>query len=114
MKEILAIIRPNKIDDTKKALDKIGVPAYTTKKVIGRGKEPVDIKLSGYKAKKTTFLPKRAFWIVVSDEDEERVIQAIMDVNSTGNHGDGKIFVMESMKDYTVSTKSVNKAHENK
>ena len=108
MKEILAIIRPNKIDDTKKALDKMGIPEYTTKKVIGRGKEPVDIKLSGFKAKKTTFLPKRAFWIVVSDEDEERVVQAIMDVNSTGNQGDGKIFVMDSMKDYTVSTKSVN------
>ena len=46
MKEIIAIIRPSMVEDTKKALEAVGLPAFTGRKVVGRGKAAVNITQS--------------------------------------------------------------------
>lgn len=98
MKEIIAIIRPNKGKETKERLSENGFYAYSTMRVFGRGKErglryakKVEGKeeLGGMR-----FLPKRLFYIVAADEDVERVIDIIIKANTTGQYGDGKIFVI--------------------
>ena len=43
MKEIIALIRPEKAEDTKKALEAIGLGAFTGRRVMGKGKMPIDI-----------------------------------------------------------------------
>lgn len=108
MKEVMAVIRINKMNQTKEALLKAGFPAMYVKKVTGRGKRKVDIsfldgvitaediqnsKLASVLDEMHRLLPKRFLNIVVNDEDVEKVVKTIIEVNRTGNPGDGKIFV---------------------
>lgn len=102
MKEIIAIIRPNKMAKTKEVLDSLGFPSMTATRVMGRGKqkailneitfeinEPELLKEKG----NMRYIPKRLISLVVPDEDASLTVEAIMKVNCTGQIGDGKIFV---------------------
>ena len=116
MKEIMAIIRINKINATKRALNAAGITSFTvTNNVLGRGKGAVDYRvLEGAKAGSPEaisllgdgprFVPKRLIIVVVSDDFLERTIKAIIDVNQTGTAGDGKIFVMPILEAARVRT----------
>ncbi len=106
MKEVMAMIRINKINATKKALNDAGITSFTaTGKVLGRGKGLVDYRvLEGAKEGRDEaiaqlgegprLVPKRLITVVVSDDWVERTVKAIIEANQTGNAGDGKIFVM--------------------
>lgn len=96
MKEILAILRLNKVRKTKIVLENSGFSAFTCRRVLGRGKNPLN--------KTSMLLPKKAFIIIVNDYDVNTVVNIIMDVNCTENCGDGKIFVMPVSESYKVST----------
>ena len=109
MKEIIAIIRMNKMNVTKRALTAAGISSLTARKVMGRGKGKVDYLLlegakEGYEeainqlGPGPKLIPKRMLNIVVTDDLVEKVIQTIIKVNKTGSPGDGKIFV-ESLVD---------------
>jgi nitrogen regulatory protein P-II 1 len=93
MKRILAIIRPNKLDDVKDALEKIGCHGITVKEVKGRGKQ-LGITES-YRGTDycVDLLPKTEIEIVARDEDVEGIIKTISDTAQTGCIGDGKIFI---------------------
>ncbi|MBN2340005.1 MAG: P-II family nitrogen regulator [Deltaproteobacteria bacterium] len=106
MKEIMAVIQQNKVNVTKKALSNAGITSFTaTGRVSGRGLGLVDMKvLHGAEEGDTQaismlgqgprLIPKRLITVIVSDDWAERTIQAIIKANQTGNHGDGKIFVL--------------------
>lgn len=102
MIEIMAMIRPNKTAATKQALIDVGYPGYTCIKAVGRGKKPISVKLEDGSSLLTKLVIKRVFLVVVEDEAKDRVIQAIMKVNQTGNPGDGKIFVSKIVKSFNV------------
>jgi nitrogen regulatory protein PII 2 len=117
MKEVMAIVRQNKVNVTKEALATAGIPAFTCRKVLGRGKKLIDMTLlrsivdsgeipateSGeYLSETTRLISKRVFTMVVEDENVEKAVNAIMDVNSTGNPGDGKIFVLPISESFRV------------
>ena len=105
MKEIMAIIRMNKMNQTKKALAESGLPAFVAREGYGRGKGLVNqavlegaaagneeaIALLGTKGR---LYPKRILSVVVPDSEVEKVVNAVISVNKTGQAGDGKIFVM--------------------
>ena len=115
MKEILAFIRMNKINQTKQALLEAGYPAMTCRNCMGRGKQIFNMELvdviapdSLPLAKSENLLeairlfPKRYINMFVQNEDVTKIINIIMDVNSTGNPGDGKIFVLPVMESLRV------------
>ena len=105
MKEIIALIRPEKAEDTKKALEAIGLGAFTGRRVMGKGKKPIDIKDgSGHVIMKSFLLPKRMLVIEAEDEDVERIVTIITLVNSTGAAGDGRIFVVPVESSYSIHT----------
>ncbi len=108
MKEVMAIIRMNKISDTKKALSEAGYPAMTCRKVYGRGKKKVDFELIGELidgrpiaapavleslSENHRLISKRLLTMVVDDSDYMEVVGVIIKANKTGNMGDGRIFV---------------------
>ena len=108
MKEIISIIRMNKVSATKEALSEAGYPAFIGEKVNGRGKLMVNTQIlndlikgdeiSSPEVMETItendrLLAKRMLTIVVPDEDAKKIIDIIIDVNQTGDKGDGKIFV---------------------
>lgn len=105
MKEILAVIRMNKMNVTKRALSDAGVSSVTARKVEGRGVGKVDYLLlqgaqAGYEEAISQLgpgpklIPKRMLTIVVPDALVARTVQTIVEVNQTGAPGDGKIFVL--------------------
>ncbi|SHL41169.1 nitrogen regulatory protein P-II family [Anaerocolumna jejuensis DSM 15929] len=117
MKEVMAIVRQNKVNVTKEALASAGIPAFTCRKVLGRGKKLIDMNLittivengelpldsTGEHLSETTrLIPKRVFTLVVEDAQVSKVVDAIMEVNSTDNPGDGKIFVLPIYENYQV------------
>lgn len=95
MKKIEAIIREEKLEPVRKALEEESYFGMTVSEVSGRGKEgglSLQWRAGDYKVE---FLPKIKLEIVVLDEDLSRVLQAIIRSARTGEKGDGKIFVMD-------------------
>ncbi len=105
MKEIIAIIRRHRLQETKAGLLGIGIPALTMVSVEGRGKQKelpgwnyeLDPVLTEIEEKNTgvniRFVPKRMIYTVVEDEDVPKVVETIIRTNQSGHIGDGKIFV---------------------
>lgn len=125
MKEVMAIIRMHMINQTKKALLNAGFPSITCRKVLGRGKKKVDftiMQLPPQKAVKEApwlaetvseqhrLIPKRFLTMIVQDDEVQKVIDAIMEINSTGNPGDGKIFILPISEVYRIRTGETGKA----
>ena len=93
MKKIEAIIRPEKLNAVREALDQKGFSSMTATEVKGRGRQKgiaLQWRAGDYRVE---FLPKVKLEIVVDDKDAETVIDAICDTVQTGEVGDGKIFV---------------------
>ncbi len=101
MKLIKAVIRPEKVYDVAKALEKKGFKAMTMWDVVGRGKE------GGVVVGETAYdeLAKTMIMIAVKDEDVDKVVATITKSAHTGAYGDGKIFVCNLSKVWTIRTK---------
>lgn len=94
MKMVQAIIRPEKIEAVKKALEEKGFIAMTIIEVRGRGEQKgITLEFRGKKVDVDT-IPKMKLEIVVKDEDVEIIIDTIRASARTGKVGDGKIFVL--------------------
>ena len=116
MKEVMAVIRMNKINETKRALNEAGISSFTaTGRVQGRGKGLVDFRiLHGAEegapeaiaqlGQGPRLVPKRLITVVVSDDWVDRTVEAIIKTNQTGNAGDGKIFVLPILEATRVRT----------
>ena len=132
MKEVCAIIRRDKLPETKTALAEAGFPSLTIQSVEGRGKQKGDMACSladmdqdgatcnslHVKLKSTPstyalehtlpkmalFVPKRMITMMVPDAAVDAVVEAILKVNSTGQYGDGKIFICPVETAYTIRT----------
>lgn len=116
MKEVMAVIRMNKINDTKRALNEAGISSFTaTGRVQGRGKGMVDFRiLHGAQdglpeaiaqlGDGPRLVPKRLITVVVSDDWVDKTVQTIIKTNQTGSSGDGKIFVLPILEATRVRT----------
>jgi len=93
MKKIEAIVRVEKLDGVKRALEKSGYPGMTILTVEGHGKQKGLVQQFRGREYKVDLLPKRKIEIVAKDEEVERILTTIMEVARTGEIGDGKIFV---------------------
>jgi nitrogen regulatory protein P-II 1 len=94
MKKIEAIIRPERLEQIKKALEEKGFVPMTVIEVLGRG-EQKGIKLQ-YRGgtMEVDLLPKLKLEMFVQDGDVDVVMKAICDGGRTGKFGDGRIFVL--------------------
>ena len=93
MKKILAIIRPDKLEEVKQTLEQIGCHGLTIKEVRGRGRQlGITESYRGHDYK-VDMLPKTEIEIVTSEKDLEEIVQTIIKTAQTGDIGDGKIFI---------------------
>ena len=93
MKKIEAIVRQEKLEPVRSALEGIGILGMTVSEVSGRGRGkgiPLQWRVGEYRVE---FLPKIKIEVVVLDEDLGKAIHTIMTRARTGERGDGKIFV---------------------
>ncbi|AST56456.1 nitrogen regulatory protein P-II [Thermoanaerobacterium thermosaccharolyticum] len=103
MKEIVAIIRRQKLHETKTALVGLGFSPMSILSVSGRGKQKgfigeVDPVMDEFMLDEADvdvrFIPKRLISIVADDADVPEIVETIIKTNNTGYPGDGKIFVL--------------------
>jgi nitrogen regulatory protein PII 2 len=115
MKEVMAIIRMNKINQTKKALSEAGISSMHARDCLGRGKGLVDVQLlkgaeQGYEeaisqlGNTQRLIPKRMVTIIVPDNLADKTVAAIIAANQTGKSGDGKIFVLPILDTIRIRT----------
>jgi nitrogen regulatory protein P-II 1 len=104
MKIIIAIIKPERFEFVKKALEDKGYVGMTISEVKGRGAQK-GITLE-YRGGKMTvdLLPKVKLEIVVHDKDEDDLVTTLTGAARTGKIGDGKIFVMPVEKSIRIRT----------
>jgi nitrogen regulatory protein P-II 1 len=94
MKMIEAIIREEKLDCVKKALEKGNYFGMTVTEVSGRGRQkgiPLQWRAGEYIV---DLIPKIKIELVVLDEDVDKIVNTIASNARTGETGDGKIFVL--------------------
>ncbi len=96
MKEVIAVIRPEKWQATLDAAGALGLTEYTQMRVMGRGRQrglrymrPVNGSDDGV----MQFLPKRMLAWLVPDELAGWLVSSLINVNKSDNYGDGKVFV---------------------
>jgi len=95
MKRIEAILRPNKLEDVRAALEKVGYPGMMVTEIEGHGKQSGGEKVVHGKTYKVDMLLKARIVIVVLDSDAAKIVDAIQKAAYTGKVGDGKIFVLD-------------------
>jgi nitrogen regulatory protein P-II 1 len=93
MKKIEAIIKPFKLDEVKEALQDVGIQGLSVIEVKGFGRQKGHTELYRGAEYVVDFLPKVKIEVVLSDDQVDGAIEAIIDAAKTEKIGDGKIFV---------------------
>ena len=104
MKLIKCIVRPNKVDEVKDALSKLGVSGMTVSEVRGHGKQKGHTAIYRGKEYNVSLLPKMQIDVVVTDRLVNDCIKAVIEAARTGEIGDGRVFVMPVEQSYKIRT----------
>ncbi|MHC1765830.1 MAG: P-II family nitrogen regulator [Verrucomicrobiia bacterium] len=104
MKKIEAIIKPFKLNEVKDALSEIGVEGMTVSEVKGFGRQKGHTEIYRGSEYTVDFLPKVKIEIVLSDNQVEAAVEAIIKSARTGKIGDGKVFVLDVESAYRIRT----------
>jgi len=94
MKMIVAIIRPDKLQQTKQALARVGITGMTVSDVRGHGRQKGHTEFYRGSKHQVDLLPKARLEVVAAGEQVEKIVEAIVANAKTGQMGDGKIFVL--------------------
>ncbi|MFI3237814.1 MAG: P-II family nitrogen regulator [Lachnospiraceae bacterium] len=97
MKELVLIVRPEKLEQLKTLLDTVGCGGMTIESVMGCGiqkgfDDETTNLIKGFKTN-INLLPKIRVSVVVKDSVVEDIITEVRDKIATGHVGDGKIFI---------------------
>jgi nitrogen regulatory protein P-II 1 len=93
MKLVTAVIKPHKWEDTRSALETVGVTGMTVSEVSGYGRQKGHTEVYRGAEYDIALVPKIRLEIVVTDEDVATVVDAIVRTAATGRIGDGKVWV---------------------
>src|SRR5688572_7808281 len=104
MKLVVAIVRPEKLNDVLEALYRAEVRGLTISRVRGHGGEIEDVETYRGMTVKVELHDKVRLEIGVSDHFVEPTVRAILSSATTGEVGDGKIFVLPVEKVYRIRT----------
>jgi len=104
MRSIKTIIRRDKLDDVRDALDAIGVSSVTVTEVLGRGRTSREERHFRGRTYVLKFAPHMQIELVVHESVVDDVVQTIMRAARTGVAGDGVVFVSNVQDSYRIRT----------
>ena len=104
MKLIKSIVRPNKVDEVRDALEKMGIGGVTVTEVRGHGKQKGHTAVYRGKEYNVNPLPKMEIDVVVDDSSVDAAIKAIIQAARTGEIGDGRVFVLPVGESFRIRT----------
>lgn len=105
MKKIEAFIRPEKLEDIKEVLDQLHLNGLSITQVMGCGNQKGWTEFVRGQEVDYNFLTKIKIETVVTDEQVDKVVDAIIEKAHTGEYGDGKIFISEVQDAIRIRTK---------
>ncbi|MBB5517729.1 P-II family nitrogen regulator [Amphiplicatus metriothermophilus] len=104
MKFIMAVIKPQKLDDVRTALNALGVNGMTVSEVKGFGRQKGHKEVYRGAEYQVDFVPKLKIEIAAPADRTPAIVAAIRDTARTGAIGDGKIFVFDLIDAVRVRT----------
>jgi nitrogen regulatory protein P-II 1 len=104
MKQIKAIVRPNKVEDVREALEKLNLGGMTVTDVRGHGRQKGHTAVYRGKEYEVSLIPKVEIVVVVGDDVVDEVIAAMVRAARTGEIGDGRVFVLPVEQAYNIRT----------
>ena len=110
MKLVIAIVRPEKLNDVLEALYRAEVTGLTISRVRGHGGETEQVETYRGTTVKVELHDKVRLEIAVSDSFVDPTVRAILTAGATGEVGDGKVFVVPVEKVYRIRTGEEDRA----
>ena len=104
MQLIKTIVRPNKVDDVRAALDTINVSGMTVSEVRGHGKQKGHTAVYRGQEYSVSLLPKMEIEVVVPDQIVDETVRTIIEAARTGEIGDGRVFVVPVQRSFRIRT----------
>ena len=104
MKLIKCIIRPNKVDEVREALEKASLSGMTITEVRGHGRQKGHKAVYRGREYEVSLLPKTMVEMAVPDDMVDDVIRIVMKTARTGDIGDGRIWVLSIDEGYNIRT----------
>jgi nitrogen regulatory protein PII len=110
MQKITAVIRPEKFEDVRQALEAKGYPGISVTRIEGHGRQKGLTQQFRGGQYTINMIPKFKIDIVVKDSEAESLVKTIMAAAKTGETGDGKIFVSPITRVFRIRTGEENEA----
>jgi len=104
VKLITAIVRPERIDDVREALEQCGVNGMTVSQANGYGRQRGYVEVYRGAEYSSDLLPKIRVEVLATDDLVDAVVEAIIAGGSTGQPGDGKIWTVDVSQAVRVRT----------
>jgi nitrogen regulatory protein PII len=101
---VKSIVRPDKVDAVKDALEAIGVSGMTVTEVRGHGKQKGHTAIYRGQEYQVSLLPKMEVEVVIADNRVDEIVRAVTSAARTGEIGDGRIFVLPVSQSYKIRT----------
>lgn len=94
MKQVIAIVKPYRVEDVLAALEQVPLEACGIREVKGYGRQKSYLDEYRGSEYSLAFLPKVEISLWVEDHRVEEIVHAIVGAARTGRQGDGKIFIL--------------------
>ena len=104
MKLVIAIVRPNKVDDVTTALEQLALPGLTVTEVRGHGRQRGHTAMYRGKEYDLHLLPKVKIETVVPSHMVDPAVEAITTAARTGEIGDGRVWVVPVERSTNIRT----------
>jgi nitrogen regulatory protein PII len=104
MKLVKCVVRPNKVDEVREALERLHLTGMTVTDVRGHGRQKGHTAVYRGKEYEVSLLPKVEIEIVVANDLVEEVIRTAIAAARTGEIGDGRVFVLPVESGHNIRT----------
>jgi len=104
MKFVIAVVKPNRVEEVREALAAVGVKGMTVSEVKGYGRQKGHTEIYRGAEYKIDFAPKARIEVAIDDAEVPAVVEAITRAAKSGKIGDGKIFVLELAETIRIRT----------
>jgi nitrogen regulatory protein P-II 1 len=95
MKKLEIVIKPEKLEELKKILNECNANGLMISNIMGYGKQKGYLQIYRGTETHVNLLPKIKVETVVPPDVAELIISKVVKQITTGNYGDGKIFIYD-------------------
>jgi nitrogen regulatory protein PII len=110
MQKITAVIRLERFEEVRAALERKGYPGMMLTRIEGHGQQKGLTQQFRGREYTIEMLPKYKLELVVGDGDVKDIVETVMAAGRTGQTGDGKIFVSPVTEVYRIRTGEAGEA----